>query len=107
MVNEVNDPPVANPDSKTTAEDTPLTFPASDLAANDSTGAANESGQTLTVTAVNTTAGTHGTVSLAGGKVTYSPAANFNGTAGFTYTVCDNGTTNGASASGCAIGTVS
>ena len=51
-VTEVNDAPTATDDSKTVAEDGTLSFPASDLTANDSAGPANESGQTLTVTAV-------------------------------------------------------
>src|SRR5207244_429675 len=37
-ITEVNDSPVANGDSKTTPEDTPLTFAASDLTVNDSAG---------------------------------------------------------------------
>jgi DNA/RNA endonuclease G (NUC1) len=105
-VTEVNDAPVANNDDKTASEDTALTFPASDLAGNDTTGAANEGGQTLTVSNVIATGNTHGTVSLDGGQVTYTPAANYNGPASFDYTVCDNGTTNGAANSQCATGTV-
>jgi hypothetical protein len=50
----------------------------------------------LTVTSVSATGDTHGTVSLSSGTITYSPAANYNGPASFTYQVCDNGTTNGA-----------
>src|SRR5438132_1221547 len=38
--------------------------------------------------------------------VTYTPAANYNGPASFTYSVCDNGTTNGSPDSKCATGTV-
>src|SRR5439155_978806 len=57
-VNEVNDAPTANADNKSTPEDTALTFPASDLTANDSAGPTNENGQTLTVTAVTATANT-------------------------------------------------
>jgi hypothetical protein len=82
-----------------------LTFNASDLTANDSKGA-NESGQTLTVTQVITTSNTHGTVSLAGGNITYTPDANFNGAAAFDYQVCDNGTTSGAADAKCATATV-
>jgi endonuclease G len=104
-VTTVNDAPVANADSKTTDEDSTLTFLASDLAGNDSTGPANEADQTLTVTKVIPT-DTHGTVSLAAGQVTYTPAANYNGAAGFDYEVCDNGTTNGAATPKCATGTV-
>jgi VCBS repeat-containing protein len=90
-VTAVNDAPVAGNDNKTTAEDTPLTFPASDLTANDSPGPANESTQMLTVTAVSSPSTQGGTVSLSAGNITYSPAANFFGADSFTYTVCDNG----------------
>ncbi|HEY8183272.1 MAG TPA: Ig-like domain-containing protein [Thermoanaerobaculia bacterium] len=105
-VREVNDPPVASNDTKSTDEDTTLTFPASDLTTNDSTGPANESGQTLTVSSVAPNANTHGNVSLVSGQVTYTPDANFNGPASFTYQVCDNGVTAGLSDSRCATGTV-
>src|SRR5438093_666524 len=92
-VTEVNDAPVPVADAKSVAEDGTLTFAASTLTTNDSRGPANESAQTLTVTAVAATASTHGTVSLAAGNVTYTPAADFNGAASFEYTVQDNGTT--------------
>src|SRR5206468_1114036 len=105
-VTAVNDAPTAATDSKSTAEDTALTFPASDLTTNDSKGPANESGQTLTVDAVNATASTHGTVSLTAGNVTHTPDANYTGPASFTYHVCDNGTTNGSPDPKCDTGTV-
>src|SRR5205085_2183485 len=61
-----------------------------------SAGPANESTQTLTVTAVAPVAdSTHGTVSLSAGQVTYTPDPDFNGPASFHYTVTDNGTTAG------------
>ncbi len=89
-VTAVNDAPVAGDDTKTTAEDTPLTFPSSDLVTNDDEGASDESAQTLTVTEVFD--GTHGTVDLGtDGNITFTPEANFNGDATFTYRVCDNG----------------
>ncbi len=105
-VTDVNDDPTANADGKSTNEDTSLEFSASDLTANDSAGPANESGQTLTVTSLSTTANTHGTVTLNSGTVSYSPAADYNGPASFEYQVCDNGTTNGSPDSKCATGTV-
>ena len=105
-VSEVNDSPSAATDSKSTAEDVQLSFPASDLTTNDSDGPANESGQTLTVTTVVADGNTHGTVNLVSGTVTYTPVANYNGPASFTYTVCDDGTTNGAPAALCTNGTV-
>src|SRR5262249_55877313 len=105
-VTEVNDSPTAVNDTKSTQEDTPLNFSASDLTANDSAGPANESTQALTVTSVTGDANTHGTVSLGGGMVTYTPAANYNGAASFTYTMCDDGTTNGSPDSKCTTATV-
>jgi len=105
-VSEVNDSPVAADDSKSTQEDTPLSFSAGDLTGNDSAGPA-EASQSLTVTSVTAGANTHGTVTLESGTtVTYTPAANFNGPASFTYNVCDDGTTNGSPDPKCAIGTV-
>ena len=103
---EVNDTPTATDDSKSTNEDTALTFAASDLTANDAAGPANESGQTLNVTSVTSTADTHGVVSLSSGQVSYTPDANYNGPASFSYQVCDNGVTGGLSDSKCASATV-
>jgi hypothetical protein len=45
-------------------------------------------------------------VSLSSGTISYSPDQNYNGPASFTYTVCDNGLTDGAPDSQCATGTV-
>jgi large repetitive protein len=106
-VTEVNDAPVAAGDDKSTDEDAPLSFAASDLTANDNAGAADEVGQTLTATNVSSSGDTHGTVELVGGQVTYTPAANYNGPASFTYEVCDNGTTSSVLDSKCATATVS
>ena len=92
-VSRVNDPPAAAPDVRGTDEDTPLTFAADGLRSNDSAGPANEGDQKLTVTAVADAGNAHGTVSLLGGEITYSPAPNFNGVASFEYTVCDDGKT--------------
>src|SRR5207249_3012020 len=52
------------------------------------------------------TAATHGTVSLSGGTITYTPDADYNGPASFSYTIQDNGTTNGVSDSKQASGSV-
>lgn len=106
-VTEVNDAPTANADDAgATDEDTALTISATDLSANDTTGPADESLQTLTVSSVSATANTHGTVTLDSGIVTFTPEANYNGPASFTYQVCDNGTTNAVTDSKCAEGTV-
>src|SRR5829696_3965418 len=89
-VDAVNDAPVANADTKSTNEDTPLVFAARQLIGNDDEGPANESGQTLTLTAVNQAL--NGQVSLGtNGDITFTPDAGFNGQASFEYTVCDNG----------------
>jgi DNA/RNA endonuclease G (NUC1) len=104
-VTEVNQAVVVANDSKNTAEDTALSFPASDLTVNDNAGA-NEGGQTLTVTNVIPTLNTHGTVALVAGQVTYTPEGNYNGPASFDYQVCDDGTTNGAPDPQCGTGVV-
>jgi len=105
-ITDVNDSPTATDDSASTDEDTPVQISAATLAVNDSAGPANENVQVLTVTSVSATADTHGTVSLSSGQVTYSPDANYNGAASFTYQVCDNGTTDGAADPKCTTGTV-
>ncbi len=105
-VTEVNDPPTPTNDATTTPEDVPLAFAAATLTTNDSAGPANESGQTLTVTAVSATSTQGGTVTLVAGTITYTPPVNFNGTDTFTYTVTDNGTTNGGADPQSAVGTV-
>jgi hypothetical protein len=92
----VNDPPVATPDAVAAAtEDIPLNLSAAQLLANDTPGPANEAGQAMAVTAVSATPNTHGTVSVAGGVITFTPEPNYSGPASFTYTVTDAGTTNG------------
>src|SRR5437868_3216127 len=108
LVHAVNDNPVAVDDAKGTNEDVALIFNASDLLANDSDvdndPALNTDPaatlQTLTVSAVQSTANTHGTVVLnANGTITFTPAANFNGPASFTYTLSDgNGGTSPSTA---------
>jgi hypothetical protein len=80
-----NDDPVAEPDTKSTDEDTPLTFSSVSLTANDT----DANGDSLTVVAVSGGQSTHGTVSLVNGMVSYVPALNYNGTATFEYTVDD------------------
>ncbi|HLX60581.1 MAG TPA: Ig-like domain-containing protein [Planctomycetota bacterium] len=94
-VTEVNQPPTANPDNVYTPKNTPLSILASSLTANDIAGPMNESNQTLTITAVSPTSAQAGTVALNGTTVTYTPPNNYIGPDTFTYTVTDNGTTNG------------
>lgn len=105
-VTAVNDAPVAVNDSFTTLEDTPITL---DVRGNDS----DVDGDTLTITQINgtgivtgaTVSVTGGTVTLnANGTLTFTPAANYNGSPSFTYTVSDG---NGGTATATVNGTVS
>ncbi|HEY4180330.1 MAG TPA: Ig-like domain-containing protein [Kofleriaceae bacterium] len=75
--------PVATNDTATTAEDTALVVNATTLLANDT----DADQQTLSVTAVSNPI--HGTVSLSGTTITFTPAANYNGAASFDYTTSD------------------
>jgi hypothetical protein len=94
-VAEVNDAPTGVDDTLTDiAEDSGiLTIPSADLLANDLAGPANESSQTLTITAVSNVVG--GTAVIQGTDVVFTPTLNYHGPAGFVYTLRDNGTTNG------------
>jgi len=94
-VRPVNDPPVAVDDTLgSIAEDSgPRTIPFAALLGNDSPGPADEGGQTLTITGVGSPVG--GTVAIAGTDVVFTPHPDFTGTASFTYTVTDDGTTDG------------
>ena len=80
-VNGANDAPVAKADMTTVSEDSANN--AVDVLAND----VDADGDALTVTAV--TQGAHGSVAVAGGGVSYTPAPNFTGTDSFTYTIGD------------------
>ena len=96
-VTEVNDAPVAADDTlSAVAEDSSTrTITFAELTGNDNKGAANESGQTLTVLSVNNGTAVGGTVAIVAGHMEFTPTANFFGTASFEYTVQDDGTTNG------------
>ena len=73
--------PIANNDTATTDEDTPVDI---DVLANDS----EPDGDTLNINSV--TQGTHGTVSVNPNKTLhYAPASNYFGTDSFTYTIDD------------------
>ena len=86
-VNAVNDAPVAQNDSATTNEDTPVTV---NVLTNDSDtdGALDPSSVTVTG------APSKGTTSVnaATGAITYTPNANANGFDSLIYSVCDTGT---------------
>jgi cyclophilin family peptidyl-prolyl cis-trans isomerase len=91
-VTAVNDDPVATNDTAMTDEDMPVTIAVATLLANDNAGA-GETGQTLTIKMADQA--TNGTVALSGNQITFTPNADFNGTATFRYTIEDNGQTNG------------
>ncbi len=94
-VTEVNDSPTGTNDTiSNVAEDSgQRTISFASLTGNDSKGPANENGQALTITGVS--APTGGTVSISGTNVLFTPTADYSGPAGFTYTLQDNGKTNG------------
>lgn len=85
-----NQPPVANPDSDTTAAGTPVTI---NLLANDS----DPDGNTITLTGAESTTANSGKVLLNTETVTYTPADGFTGDDSFTYTISDG---NGGTATG-------
>jgi hypothetical protein len=88
-VNAVNDPPLAADDSVTTEEDTPVNIA---VLTNDS----DVDGDNLAVSSVSTPM--NGTAVIeTDGTITYTPAANFNGSDSFTYSISDgNGGTDTA-----------
>ena len=75
-----NQPPIANNDTASLAEDGTLTL---NVLANDSDG----DGDTLTLSA--TTAASHGSVTPSGNSVIYKPGSNYNGDDAFGYTIND------------------
>ncbi|CAH1521365.1 VWFA domain-containing protein [Vibrio owensii] len=90
-VNPVNDAPVANDDSTTTDEDTPVTI---DVLPNDS----DVDGDTLTIVNASVPA-EQGTVEIVDGKLVFTPAEDFNGEATITYVVTDGELTDEATVS--------
>jgi CshA-type fibril repeat protein len=79
--NVLSDVPDANPDTATTAEDTPVTIP---VLANDT----DPNGDPLTI--VGTPTAPNGTVTVnPDGTITYTPDEDFSGTDTITYTVTD------------------
>ncbi|MFO1169802.1 MAG: Ig-like domain-containing protein [Hyphomicrobiaceae bacterium] len=84
----LNDGPVATGDSGFAAsEDTDLIVRSADVLAND-TDADTALGDTLSVISVQDSV--NGTVALSNGNIMFTPDANFNGQASFTYTIADH-----------------
>ena len=84
MVQPVNDAPLAVADIASTTEDAALML---DVLANDSDIDSGDSLNPATLTLVTSPA--HGTAQISHGQVSYTPAANFNGSDAFSYTVAD------------------
>ncbi|GEN13214.1 Alpha-tubulin suppressor [Myxococcus fulvus] len=85
-----NTAPSGHDDLLATDEDTALVIPGASLVSND----VDAEGDSLTVSAVGKA--THGTVALVGGTITFTPEADFFGTATFEYTVGDGRLTDAA-----------
>jgi len=81
-VTPVNDNPTAVDDSPTVGNSAPTTI---DVLKNDSS--LPDGPETLTVTTVSTAS--HGTVTIVGGQVIYTPTAGYVGPDSFTYTISD------------------
>ncbi|MDP3840701.1 MAG: tandem-95 repeat protein, partial [Methylococcales bacterium] len=80
----VNDAPIAVADTLTATEDTPVTYTAAQLLVNDT----DAEGSLLRIVSV--ASGTNGTVVLnTDSTVTFTPNANFNGVATFSYQITD------------------
>ncbi len=83
-INPENDAPNAVNDGVITGnEDIPLTINFATLLANDN----DIDGDKLTITSVQ--AAVHGAVAIVNGQVVFTPDANYNGPASFTYTISD------------------
>jgi Ca2+-binding RTX toxin-like protein len=78
-----NQPPVANPDSATTAQNTAVTLEASTLLANDT----DADGDSLSLTGVSNPV--NGSVTISNGNVIFTPSTNFTGNASFDYSISD------------------
>ena len=95
-VTDVNDLPVANPNTYDGSEDIVLSVPAPGVLGNDMDP---DVGTQLTAVLATSVPATAGTVTLnANGSFTFRPASNFSGVTSFTYNARDNATPPGQSA---------
>jgi hypothetical protein len=78
-----NQPPVANTDSATTAQNTAVTLEASTLLANDT----DANGDRLSLTGVSNPV--NGSVTFSNNNVIFTPSTNFTGNASFNYSMSD------------------
>jgi hypothetical protein len=84
-VTPVNDAPVANPDSFATAFGMPLTITQAMLLANDT----DVDSTTLQVVSVDAMTDGHGSPTMSGSNVVFTPESLYQGSAHFTYTISD------------------
>lgn len=96
-ISEINDVPIGHSDSLAdiSGNSGPRTIPFADLLGNDEAGPANESNQSLTISDVSSAVGGTVEINSLTQTIIFTPAANFEGPASFTYTLQDDGTTNG------------
>jgi alpha-tubulin suppressor-like RCC1 family protein len=106
IVQEVNDPPICGNDSIIAKVNSSAEIPIGILVANDQPGPVNENEQTLSITGVSNISAAGGAVSINAGIITYEPPLGFAGYDSFTYSVQDNGITNGQSDPKSSTGTV-
>ncbi|TBW48113.1 tandem-95 repeat protein, partial [Marinobacter halodurans] len=85
-VARVNDnAPVAGGDSRSVDEDTALVYTVAELMANDS----DLDGDSLNIVNVSNSSGGEATLDASAGTVTFTPTPDYNGPAGFSYTLSD------------------
>jgi Ca2+-binding RTX toxin-like protein len=95
-----NQPPVANTDSATTAQNTAVTLAVSTLLANDT----DANGDSLSLTGVSNAV--NGSVTFSNSNVIFTPSTNFTGNASFDYSISDGkGGTSSATVSVAVAGT--
>jgi hypothetical protein len=94
-VRPVNDAPIAGIHEVDLAEDELYVIDITALTAIDRPGPANESAQQLTITAFDSTSENGASISIVDGVLTYTPILDAIGIDTFTYTVTDDGQTNG------------
>ena len=82
-VTPANDPPLALDDALTTLEDQPLTIAPATLLGNDH----DVDGDALSISSVQ--GAVHGTVALVAGNIVFTPDADYNGPASFSYSIGD------------------
>ena len=92
----VNDPPIVQDDllSSIPEDSGPLVIPWDSLLQNDIPGPTNENNQLLTIVSVGNATGGNATISS--NRIIFTVSSNYNGRAGFTYSVQDNGLSDGA-----------